>query len=280
MSEIESSISKNKKIDLSRYAITPWRKASRYAKKTGSRPPRNIKEDRGALNRGEDRIQPSSDFTKLFYPSYWTYVCNQAYRSRNCVTGDCDPARSASRRAPVRDGRAGVRHNRNPNTPPPNWFFNPSPRNPFFYSNCYRPHFDSSQQQGFYTFAEYGSSQQTHWFAQLSQDEVVPETQPPTDAGPSTQPTQRRRHKKKQVGDTEPVVVAPNRLEKWSPEEEFLLSKAWVDVSEDTIVDTRLMLRRKCKTLDRGRGGIVVLPAAVGQNLSTVVKGAAFAYDV
>ncbi|KAD5803377.1 hypothetical protein E3N88_14737 [Mikania micrantha] len=44
--------------------------------------------------------------------------------------------------------------------------------------------------------------------------------------------------------------------------------------------DTRLMSRRKCKTLDRGRGGIVVLPAAVGQNLSTAVKGAAFAYDV
>ncbi|KAD4888019.1 hypothetical protein E3N88_20092 [Mikania micrantha] len=36
----------------------------------------------------------------------------------------------------------------------------------------------------------------------------------------------------------------------------------------------------KCKTLDRGRGGNVVLAAAVGQNLSTAVKGAAFAYDV
>ncbi|KAD6454628.1 hypothetical protein E3N88_09334 [Mikania micrantha] len=44
--------------------------------------------------------------------------------------------------------------------------------------------------------------------------------------------------------------------------------------------DTRLMSRMKCKTLDRGRGGNVVLPAAVGQNLSTAVKGAAFAYDV
>ncbi|KAD5317323.1 hypothetical protein E3N88_17269 [Mikania micrantha] len=33
------------------------------------------------------------------------------------------------------------------------------------------------------------------------------------------------------------------------------------------------------KTLDRGRGGNVVLPAAVGQNLSTAVKGAASAYD-
>ncbi|KAD6454465.1 hypothetical protein E3N88_09171 [Mikania micrantha] len=32
-------------------------------------------------------------------------------------------------------------------------------------------------------------------------------------------------------------------------------------------------------TLDRGRGGNVVLPAAVGQNLSTAVKGAASAYD-
>ncbi|KAD7477644.1 hypothetical protein E3N88_00780 [Mikania micrantha] len=38
--------------------------------------------------------------------------------------------------------------------------------------------------------------------------------------------------------------------------------------------------RMKCKTLDRGRGGNVVLPAAVGQNLSTAVKGATFAYDV
>ncbi|KAD2393371.1 hypothetical protein E3N88_40348 [Mikania micrantha] len=35
--EIESSESKNKKKDPSRYAITPWRKSSRYAKKTGSR---------------------------------------------------------------------------------------------------------------------------------------------------------------------------------------------------------------------------------------------------
>ncbi|KAL8239858.1 hypothetical protein R6Q59_016425 [Mikania micrantha] len=108
--------------------------------------------------------------------------------------------------------------------------------NHFFDSNCYRPHFDSSPQQGFYTFAEYGSSQQTHLFAQLSQDEAVPETQPPTNVSPSTQPTQRRRHKKKQVGDTEPVVVGSTRLEKWSPEEEFQLSKAWVDVSEDSIV--------------------------------------------
>ncbi|KAD7478948.1 hypothetical protein E3N88_02084 [Mikania micrantha] len=33
------------------------------------------------------------------------------------------------------------------------------------------------------------------------------------------------------------------------------------------------------KTLDRGRGGNVVLPAAVGQNLSTAVKGAASVYD-
>ncbi|KAL8210704.1 hypothetical protein R6Q57_005141 [Mikania cordata] len=44
-----------------------------------------------------------------------------------------------------------------------------------------------------------------------------------------------RKHKKK-VGDTEPVVVAPTRPEKWTPEEEFALSKAWVDVSEDSIV--------------------------------------------
>ncbi|KAL8260405.1 hypothetical protein R6Q59_028358 [Mikania micrantha] len=98
--------------------------------------------------------------------------------------------------------------NRNPNTSPPNWFFNPSPMNPFFDSNCYRPHFDSSPQQGFYTFADYGSSQQTQGFGQLSQDEVIPETQPPTNIGPSTQPKQRRRHKKKQVGDTELAVIA------------------------------------------------------------------------
>ncbi|KAL8257355.1 hypothetical protein R6Q59_029396 [Mikania micrantha] len=109
--------------------------------------------------------------------------------------------------------------------------------NPFFDSNCYRPHFESSPQQGFYIFAEYGLSQQTYEFAQLSQDEVIPETQPSTNAGPSTQPTQRRKHKKKkQVGDTELVVVAPTRPEKWTPEEEFALSKAWVDVSEDPIV--------------------------------------------
>ncbi|KAL8237980.1 hypothetical protein R6Q59_019061 [Mikania micrantha] len=44
--------------------------------------------------------------------------------------------------------------------------------------------------------------------------------------------------KKKQVGDTEPVVVAPTRPEKWTPEEEFALSKVWVDVSEDPIVDS------------------------------------------
>ncbi|KAL8263381.1 hypothetical protein R6Q59_024730 [Mikania micrantha] len=111
--------------------------------------------------------------------------------------------------------------------------------NPFFDSNCYRLHFDSSPQQGFYTFADYGSSQQTHGFDQLSQDEVVPETQPPTNAGPSMQPKQRRRHKKKQVGDTEPAVAGSIRLEKWSSEEEFQLSKAWVDVSEDPIVVTK-----------------------------------------
>ncbi|KAD2394087.1 hypothetical protein E3N88_41064 [Mikania micrantha] len=33
------------------------------------------------------------------------------------------------------------------------------------------------------------------------------------------------------------------------------------------------------KTLDRGRGGTVVLSTTVEQNLSTAVKGAAFAYD-
>ncbi|KAD4983061.1 hypothetical protein E3N88_19732 [Mikania micrantha] len=95
--------------------------------------------------------------------------------------------------------------NRNPNTPPPNWVFRPSPINPFFDSNCYRPNFDSSP-QGFYTFADYGSSQQPHGFAQLSQDEVVPETQPTTNAGPSTQPKQRHRHRRKQAADTEPAV--------------------------------------------------------------------------
>ncbi|KAL8245011.1 hypothetical protein R6Q59_011269, partial [Mikania micrantha] len=91
-------------------------------------------------------------------------------------------------------------------------------------------------QQGFYTFADYGSSQQPHGFGQLSQDEVVPETQPTTNVGPSTQPKQRRRHKKKQVGDTEPAVGGSSRLEKWFPEEEFQLTKARIDVSEDPIV--------------------------------------------
>ncbi|KAL8254952.1 hypothetical protein R6Q59_033173 [Mikania micrantha] len=86
-------------------------------------------------------------------------------------------------------------------------------------------------------------AQQTHGFGQLSQDEVVPKTQPPTNVGPSTQPTQRRRHKKKQVGDTEPVVVGSTRLVKWSPEEEFQLSKAWVDVSEDPIVVNYFLFR-------------------------------------
>ncbi|KAL8209224.1 hypothetical protein R6Q57_008636 [Mikania cordata] len=126
--------------------------------------------------------------------------------------------------------------NRNQNTPPSNWFFSHSPINPFFDSNYYRPNFDSSPQQGFYTFADYGSSQQPHGFGQLSQDEVVSETQHPTNAGPSAQPKQRRRHKKKQVGDTEPAVGGSSRLEKWSPEEEFQLRKAWIDVSEDPIV--------------------------------------------
>ncbi|KAL8243525.1 hypothetical protein R6Q59_009783 [Mikania micrantha] len=101
--------------------------------------------------------------------------------------------------------------NRNPNTPPPNWVFSPSPINPFFDSNCYRPNFDSSPQQGFNTFADYDSSQQPHGFGQLSQDEVVPETQPTTNAGPSTQPKQRRRHRKKQDVDTEPAVGASKR---------------------------------------------------------------------
>ncbi|KAD3067354.1 hypothetical protein E3N88_35234 [Mikania micrantha] len=36
---------------------------------------------------------------------------------------------------------------------------------------------------------------------------------------------------------------------------------------------------REFITLGRGRGGNVVLPAAVGQNLSTAVKGVASAYD-
>ncbi|KAD6453304.1 hypothetical protein E3N88_08009 [Mikania micrantha] len=102
--------------------------------------------------------------------------------------------------------------NRNPNTPPPNWVFTPSP---FFDSNCYRPNFDSSP-QGFYTFADYGSSQQPHGFGQLSQDEVVPETQPTTNAGPSTQPKQRRRHRRKQAADTEPAVGGSSRIEKWT----------------------------------------------------------------
>ncbi|KAL8216256.1 hypothetical protein R6Q57_023093, partial [Mikania cordata] len=91
-------------------------------------------------------------------------------------------------------------------------------------------------QQGFYTFADYGSSQQPHGFGQVSQDEVVPETQPITNAGPSTQPKQRHRHRKKQVGDTEPAVGGSSRLEKLSTEEEFQLTKAWIDVSEDPIV--------------------------------------------
>ncbi|KAD4180218.1 hypothetical protein E3N88_28809 [Mikania micrantha] len=69
-------------------------------------------------------------------------------------------------------------------------------------------------------------------------DEVVPESQPSPDAGPSTQATQKRKHKKKQVVYTEPVVVAPTCPKKWTPEEEFALSKAWVDVSEDPIPRT------------------------------------------
>ncbi|KAD0027276.1 hypothetical protein E3N88_44893 [Mikania micrantha] len=125
--------------------------------------------------------------------------------------------------------------NRNPNTPPPNWVFTPSPMNPFFDSNCYRPNFDSSP-QGFYTFADYGSSPQPHGFAQLSQDEVVPETQPVTNAGPSTQPKEKRRHRRKQAADTEPAVGGSSRIEKWTTEEEFQLTKAWIDVSEDPIV--------------------------------------------
>ncbi|KAD5960945.1 hypothetical protein E3N88_12418 [Mikania micrantha] len=126
--------------------------------------------------------------------------------------------------------------NRNPNTPPPNWVFSPSPINPFFDLNCYRPNFDSSPQQGFYTFADYGSSQQPHGFGQLSQDEVIPETQPTTNAGPSTQSKQRRRHRKKQAGDTETAVGGSSCIEKWTTEEEFQLTKAWIDVSEDPIV--------------------------------------------
>ncbi|KAD5961787.1 hypothetical protein E3N88_13260 [Mikania micrantha] len=125
--------------------------------------------------------------------------------------------------------------NRNPNTPPPNWVFTPSPMNPFFDSNCYRPNFDSSP-QGFYTFADYGSSPQPHGFAQLSQDEVVPETLPVTNAGPSTQPKEKRRHRRKQAADTEPAVGGSSRIEKWTTEEEFQLTKAWIDVSEDPIV--------------------------------------------
>ncbi|KAL8256863.1 hypothetical protein R6Q59_028904 [Mikania micrantha] len=109
--------------------------------------------------------------------------------------------------------------NRNPNTPPPNWFFN-----------------QSSPQQGFYTFIEYGSSQQTHEFAQLSQDKVVPETQPSTDAGPSTQLTQRRKHKKKTSWGYRTRCGSSNPDRKWTTEEEFALLKAWVDVSEDPIV--------------------------------------------
>ncbi|KAL8218710.1 hypothetical protein R6Q57_022083 [Mikania cordata] len=69
-----------------------------------------------------------------------------------------------------------------------------------------------------------------------SKDEVVPETQATTNVGPSMQPKQRRRHRKKQVGDTEPAVGGSSRLEKWSTEEEFQLTKAWIDVSEDPIV--------------------------------------------
>ncbi|KAD4584897.1 hypothetical protein E3N88_22498 [Mikania micrantha] len=107
--------------------------------------------------------------------------------------------------------------------------------NPFFDSNCYRPNFDSSP-QGFYTFADYGSSPQPHGFTQLSQDEVVPETQPTTNAGPSTQPKQKRRHRRKLAADTEPAVGGSSRIEKWTTEEEFQLTKAWIDVSEDLIV--------------------------------------------
>ncbi|KAL8224579.1 hypothetical protein R6Q57_020054 [Mikania cordata] len=100
-----------------------------------------------------------------------------------------------------------------------------------------------SPQQGFYTFANYGSSQQPHEFGQLSQDEVVPETQPTTNAGPSTQPKQMRNNKKKQVGDTVPVVGGLSRLEKWSPEKEFQLTKVWIDVSEDPIVGNYFLFR-------------------------------------
>ncbi|KAD1144211.1 hypothetical protein E3N88_11251 [Mikania micrantha] len=107
--------------------------------------------------------------------------------------------------------------------------------NPFFDSNCYRPNFDSSP-QGFYTFADYGSSPQPHGFTQLSQDEVVPETQLTTNVGPSTQPKQKRRHRRKQAADTEPAVGGSSRIEKWTTEEEFQLTKAWIDVSEDPIV--------------------------------------------
>ncbi|KAD3068115.1 hypothetical protein E3N88_35995 [Mikania micrantha] len=61
-----------------------------------------------------------------------------------------------------------------------------------------------------------------------------------------------------------------------------------LNVQKD-LINTRLRSRRNIrhsteveeehKTLDRGRGGNVVLPTAVGQNLSTAVKGAVFAYD-
>ncbi|KAD4585763.1 hypothetical protein E3N88_23364 [Mikania micrantha] len=85
-SEIVSTKSKNKEVDSSRYAMVPRRKASRYAKKTGSRDSRILSR---YTMRNFDR--PSRIASIRRREHIHRDCCNRHIGLACCVTGDCDP---------------------------------------------------------------------------------------------------------------------------------------------------------------------------------------------
>ncbi|KAF5777308.1 hypothetical protein HanXRQr2_Chr12g0534141 [Helianthus annuus] len=72
----------------------------------------------------------------------------------------------------------------------------------------------------------------------LSQNETVPETQPPNDGPSAPQPIKKRSHKKKTEADKALETIKQKQL-KWTVPEELALARGWFQQSQhSTLVST------------------------------------------
>ncbi|KAL8208830.1 hypothetical protein R6Q57_008242 [Mikania cordata] len=123
-----------------------------------------------------------------------------------------------------------------------------NPNNPYFnpFMNCYRPQLDPNNPNPNQTLTFSNWYPQPPFFNQNSPAgdnvsdnqhdpdvDVVPETQP--DGQPASS---RRRHRRKEVPEktTKPSITPKPSITRWSESEEVTLARAYIDVSEDSIV--------------------------------------------